>query len=165
MKLRENPDFHGLIEECGYIPVHVTGNMYGENWESLDKITKPFPDAPSLDATQPMLDKGYTVRTMYEEADKFFQNLGLLKMTKEVWEKSILERPNDDRKMVCHPHSYDMCKGKGSTDFRIKYCTEVNRQGLHWAHHEMGHIQYFQQYTNLSFVYRYGANLAFHEVR
>ena len=30
-------------------------------------------------------------------------------------------------------------------------------------HHEMGHIEYYLQYTNLSVIYRGGANPGFHE--
>ena len=31
------------------------------------------------------------------------------------------------------------------------------------AHHEMGHIQYYQQYAHQPLVFRHGANDAFHE--
>ena len=31
------------------------------------------------------------------------------------------------------------------------------------VHHEMGHIEYFMQYTNEHFIFRDGANPGFHE--
>jgi len=46
---------------------------------------------------------------------------------------------------------------------RIKMCTQVDMDNLVTAHHEMGHIEYFMQYTNLHFIYRNGANPGFHE--
>ena len=42
-------------------------------------------------------------------------------------------------------------------------CTQVNMDNLITAHHEMGHIEYFMQYTNLHFIFRNGANPGFHE--
>ena len=37
-------------------------------------------------------------------------------------------------------------------------CTEVNLGYLVTVHHEMGHIQYFIQYSQLPLQYRDGAN-------
>lgn len=41
---------------------------------------------------------------------------------------------------------------------RIKMCTRVDMQDLITVHHEMGHIQYFQQYAHQPAVFRNGAN-------
>lgn len=37
-------------------------------------------------------------------------------------------------------------------------CTEVSMKDLVTAHHEVGHIQYFLQYSNKPKIYRDGAN-------
>lgn len=37
-------------------------------------------------------------------------------------------------------------------------CTRVNMEDLITIHHEMGHIQYFMQYSDQPLVYRDGAN-------
>lgn len=42
--------------------------------------------------------------------------------------------------------------------FRVKQCTEVTMEHFSTAHHEMGHVEYFLLYKNLSVVYRGGAN-------
>merc|ERR1712136_297118 len=48
-------------------------------------------------------------------------------------------------------------------DFRIKMCTVINMGDLITIHHEMGHIQYYQQYEHQPVPFRSGANPGFHE--
>ncbi|CAL8095791.1 unnamed protein product [Orchesella dallaii] len=163
MKLRRIPEYEPLIEKCGYIPAQLTGNMWSQDWSTLDNITKPYPDAVSLDATEAMLKKNYTALRMFQEADKFFTDMGLEPMTESFWNKSMLERPDDGREVVCHASAEDFCLGRGSQDFRIKQCTKVTMDQLVTAHHEMGHIEYFQQYTDKDYIFREGANPGFHE--
>ena len=88
----------------------------------------------------------------------------------------MLEKPTDGREVKCHPSAWDFFNG---SDFRIKQCTNVNMNDFKTVksiniqcfyyfavtaclmckvHHEMGHIQYFIQYKNLSYFYREGAN-------
>lgn len=76
------------------------------------------------------------------------------------WEKSILEKPNDGRELVCHASAWDFYK---KDDVRIKQCTRVNMEDFFTVHHELGHIQYYLQYQHLPSVYREGANPGFHE--
>lgn len=42
-------------------------------------------------------------------------------------------------------------------------CTVVNMEDLITVHHEMGHIQYYQQYKDQPVPFRSGANPGFHE--
>lgn len=37
-------------------------------------------------------------------------------------------------------------------------CTTVNMEDLITIHHEMGHVQYYQQYKDQPAIYRTGAN-------
>jgi peptidyl-dipeptidase A len=76
------------------------------------------------------------------------------------WERSIIEKPNDGRELVCHASAWDFYD---QDDFRIKQCTRVNMDDFHTVHHELGHIQYFMQYKHQPVIYRDGANPGFHE--
>jgi len=96
---------------------------------------------------------------MFKLSEKFFVSLDLYPMTEEFWNNSIIEKPKD-REIVCHASAWDFYDGK---DFRIKMCTRVDMEDLATIHHEMGHIQYFQQYAHLPAVFREGANPGFHE--
>lgn len=110
-----------------------------------------------------MKKKGYTPLKMFQEADKFYKDLGLPAMTEKFWKYSVFEKPSDGRDISCHPTAWDTCSGKGNDDFRIRFCTKVNQYDFYVAHHEMGHVAYFMQYTDLEFPFRQGANPGFHE--
>jgi peptidyl-dipeptidase A len=62
--------------------------------------------------------------------------------------------------MVCHASAWDFFD---KDDYRIKMCTKINMNDLIVVHHEMGHIQYFMQYSNLPIMFRMSANPGFHE--
>lgn len=55
---------------------------------------------------------------MFQESDRFFTSLGLLPMPKEFWDKSMLEKPSDGRKVVCHASAWDFYNRK---DFRLNF--------------------------------------------
>ncbi|PAA90205.1 hypothetical protein BOX15_Mlig017954g1 [Macrostomum lignano] len=149
-----------IFPPTGHIPGHILGHMWGGRWDDLEPFTKPFPNEPQIDVTKVMREKNWTVRQMFEASQDFFASLGLGNMTDTFWEKSVLEKlPGVD--MVCHVSAWDFYTDKG--DFRIKQCTEITGHYLAVTHHEMGHIQYFQQYEKQPVVFRDGANPGFHE--
>uniref|UniRef100_A0A240PNG2 Angiotensin-converting enzyme n=1 Tax=Anopheles epiroticus TaxID=199890 RepID=A0A240PNG2_9DIPT len=97
---------------------------------------------------------------MFEMGDEFFQSLNMTKLPQTFWEKSILEKPDDGRDLICHASAWDFSK---PDDVRIKQCTRVTMDQFFTVHHELGHIQYYLQYQHLPSVYRSGANPGFHE--
>ena len=57
-----------------------------------------------------------------------------------------------------------MTKTNLAQDFRIKMCTrKYNFEDLNVIYHEMGHIQYYMQYSHQPVMFRKGANPGFHE--
>lgn len=160
-KLREhyNTDEQRLIKEDGLLPAHILGNVWAQQWDAIYQITVPFPGKGSVDITPAMKAQNYTPTKMAELTEQFFTSLNLSAMTETFWKKSIFEKPRD-REMICHASAWDFYN---ADDFRIKMCTTVSLDDLKTIHHEMGHIQYFQQYKNQPFVFRNGANSGFHE--
>ncbi|XP_036611538.1 angiotensin-converting enzyme-like [Trichosurus vulpecula] len=144
----------------GPIPAHLLGNMWAQSWTNIIDLVIPFPSSTKMDATMAMKSQRWTPYKMFEEADKFFQSLGLLPVLPEFWLKSMLEKPWDRRDVACQASAWDFYNGK---DFRVKQCTKVDMEDLMTVFHEMGHIQYFMQYKNLPLVLREGANPGFHE--
>ena len=51
-------------------------------------------------------------------SDEFFTSLGLIPMTPEFWNRSILEKPDDGRDLVCHASAWDFYDGKD-----VRYAT------------------------------------------
>ncbi|KAB0790846.1 hypothetical protein PPYR_14878 [Photinus pyralis] len=157
-KLRQR--YGDIVSEKGPIPAHLLGNMWAQSWSNIADFTLPHPSAKRADITSELLNQGYDALKMFKTAEEFFVSLNLKKMTPEFWERSILVKPNDGRELVCHASAWDFFDKK---DFRIKQCTSVNFEDFTTAHHEMGHIQYYLQYSDQPVVYRQGANDGFHE--
>ncbi|XP_040495792.1 angiotensin-converting enzyme-like protein Ace3 [Ursus americanus] len=138
----------------------LNGNMWAQSWVNILDLVLPFPKKPPEDITKIMKSQHWKPSKMFEEADMFFTSLGLLSTPPNFWKKSMMERPTDGREVECHASAWDFYNGK---DFRIKKCTEVTIEDLLSIFHQMGHIQYFLQYKNLSVIFRAGANPAFEE--
>ncbi|XP_072156019.1 angiotensin-converting enzyme isoform X2 [Bemisia tabaci] len=158
-KLREKYG-ENIVPRKRPIPAHLLGNMWAQQWNLIYDLTTPFPGKSSVDVTPQMLHQGYTPRKMFRLAEEFFTSMNLSAMPETFWEYSILEKPKDRNNIVCHASAWDFYDGK---DYRIKQCTTVSADELSTAHHEMGHIEYFQQYRDQPHIYKNGANSGFHE--
>jgi len=154
--------FYGkdIVKNSGPLPAHLLGNMWAQSWSNIADILKPYPNKPSINVTGEMIKQGWTPTKMFQKADDFFQSMGLDPMPEKFWTGSILEKPDDGRELTCHASAWDFYNGE---DFRIKQCTRVNQEDFVTVNHEMGHIQYYLQYKNQSYLYRGGANPGFHE--
>lgn len=155
--IRQYPD--AGINPDGPIPAHLLGNMWAQSWGNIFDIVKPFEEKEYLDVSDRMRKRPMSALDMFKMSEEFFTSLGLKPMTPEFWNRSIIEKPKD-REIICHASAWDFSDGK---DFRIKMCTRINMEDLITVHHEMGHIQYDQQYAHQPAVFRGGANPGFHE--
>ncbi|XP_076440449.1 angiotensin-converting enzyme-like [Babylonia areolata] len=149
-----------VFPSSGHIPAHLLGNMWAQQWHSLQDMLMPYPDKPKVDVTAEMVEQSYTAWTIFEVADSFFTSLGLEPMPEAFWNKSMLEKPKDGRDVVCHASAWDFYNG---IDFRVKQCTETTLEHFSTAHHEMGHIEYYLLYKPQPITFRNGANPGFHE--
>ncbi|CAK1546002.1 unnamed protein product [Leptosia nina] len=149
-----------VVPAKGPIPAHLLGNIWAQTWSGVEKFTKPFPDKPDVDVTDALVKQNYTPLKFFEMSEDFFKSLNLSGMPELFWERSIIEKPNDGRDMVCHASAWDFFDGE---DFRIKQCTTITNAFFKTTHHEMGHIQYYLQYKDQPIIYRAGANPGFHE--
>lgn len=77
----------------------------------------PFPEIQQTDITKQIREQKYTVNRIFQTAESFFTSIGLPKMTKEFWERSMLVKPNDGRVVECHASAADLLD-KEKKDFR-----------------------------------------------
>ncbi len=149
-----------VINIRGKLPASVLSDIWGRFWNNLYKDLVPYPNKPNLDPTEEMIKQYYTVRKMFETGDNFYAAMGLYRVPDTFYNFSMLEKPVD-REVLCHATAWDFSDGK---DFRIRMCTSDNNfDDLNTIHHELGHIQYYQHYKHLPFVFREGANDGFQE--
>ena len=74
----------------------------------------------------PAAQQAWNATHMFRVSEDFFTSLGLLEMPPEFWNKSVIEKPTDEQKMVCHASAWDFynrkdfrcvgaCRGPGAT--------------------------------------------------
>jgi len=151
---------HRDLNANGSIPVHLLGDMWGQDWSSITDIVLTADAYKQSDLNAALRRAGYNVKKMVRLAEEFFTSLGLERMPVDFWRNSVFTRPEDGWLMDCHASAHDFFT---QNDFRVKMCAEVSVTDLQTIHHELGHISYFMQYRNQPALFRNGANAAFHE--
>ncbi|UYV61417.1 hypothetical protein LAZ67_1004774 [Cordylochernes scorpioides] len=137
-----------VVKPDGPIAAHLLGNMWGENWNHLQDITRPFPDKQDVAITPEMVRRSVsedsvqkvTAIQMFKISEDFFTSLGMKRMTPEFWHYSVLEK-QELEPMECYTISWDMC---ADDDFRIWHCTVPMQE-------------------DMPDVFQWGANPGFHE--
>ncbi|CAH0552075.1 unnamed protein product [Brassicogethes aeneus] len=148
---------HGklIIDLKGPIPIHLLGNMWGQDWSSLIDLFTTEKQKINLDER---IKKGHpNERTLVLEGEDFYTSLGFPKLPQQFWKHSIFEKINSTT--VCHGSAADLYYG----DYRMVMCGEVSMDTLHVIHHEMGHIYYFMAFENQDPIFKDGSNSAIHE--
>ena len=59
--------------------------MWGQSWNHISDMLKPYPKKPSIDVTDEMKKQEWTPRIMFDKADEFFQSIGFEPMTDNFW--------------------------------------------------------------------------------
>jgi len=60
LQLKKNPSYAAKFTEEGFgdfLPAHIFGNMWAQEWGELDGTTKPFSNTSSLDVTSALIKK------------------------------------------------------------------------------------------------------------
>ena len=76
---------NAVVDPEGPIPAHLLGNMWGQSWNHISDMLKPYPKKPSIDVTDEMKKQEWTPKIMFEKADEFFQSIGFEPMTDNFW--------------------------------------------------------------------------------
>lgn len=143
----------------GPIPAHLLGNMWAQSWENLAPHVLPASKNKAIDVTGLLKKSNYDSKKMVRTAENFFVSLGMPKLPKSFYEKSMFEKPRD-RDVICHASAWHV---DGRDDVRIKMCIKINEDNFTTIHHELGHIYYYLAYKDLPAIYQGSANDGFHE--
>ena len=113
-----------------------------------------------INLTNILIEKDIDEIEMVKIAESFFISLGFEPLSDTFWERSLFIKPQD-RNVVCHASAWDL--NSDINDLRIKMCIERNAEDFSVIHHELGHIFYYQAYSDLPDIFQSGANDGFHE--
>ena len=152
-----------VVSKAGSMPAHVLGNMWGQSWANIYDLVYT-PDNPkadtNIDLTKILEEKDIGEIEMVEIAENFFLSLGFEPLPKTFWERSLFIKPQDHN-VVCHASAWDL--DSDANDLRVKMCIERNAEDFSTIHHELGHIFYYQAYSQQPSIFQRGANDGFHE--
>jgi peptidyl-dipeptidase A len=147
-----------VVPNSGPIPAHVLGNMWAQQWPNIHDLTDIQAEG-SVDLTRLLKNAKYDAKKMVETGEGFYVSLGLPKLPKSFYERSLFEKPRD-REVVCHASAWDI---DSKDDVRIKMCIKPEEDSFRTIHHELGHIYYYLMYRDQPLLYQAGANDGFHE--
>jgi peptidyl-dipeptidase A len=140
------------------IPAHLLGNMWSQDWANIYDLVAPS-RARGFDLGKVLKAKKTDELQMVRYGEGFFVSLGLTKLPKSFWERSMFRKPRD-REAVCHASAWDV---DYVDDLRIKMCIKINAEDFTVVHHELGHNYYQYYYRHLPALFRDSANDGFHE--
>jgi peptidyl-dipeptidase A len=138
-----------------YLPAHWLPNRWGQDWSAMV-------DVEGLDIDAALKDKD--PEWIVKEGEDFFVSIGFDPLPKSFYEKSSMyPAPKDaDYKKNNHASAWHM---NLENDLRCLMSIEPTADYYETIHHELGHIYYYQAYSNpnVPLLLRGGANRGYHE--
>lgn len=138
-----------------YLPAHWLPNRWGQNWDALVEVK-----GANLDSAL----KNLPPKEIVAQGENFYRSLGFNPLPATFWNKSSLYPypPDSSVKKNTHASAWHI---NLDDDVRSLMSVESNAEWWQTAHHELGHIFYYQAYSNKDVprVLRNGANRGYHE--
>jgi peptidyl-dipeptidase A len=148
-----------VVPANGPIPIHLLGNLWGQEWNNIYPLLEPPKSAQSFDLTKILVDRKTDPKGMVKYGEGFFTSLGFAPLPETFWERSLFTKPAD-RDVVCHASAWDV---DSKEDLRIKMCIQITEEDFRVIHHELGHNFYQRAYDKQPPLFEDSANDGFHE--
>jgi len=138
-----------------YLPAHWLPNRWGQDWSALVNVE-------GLDIDAALKDK--EPEWIVKEGEKFYVSIGFNPLPASFYEKSSMYPLPADAKYKKNNHASAWHMDL-ENDLRCLMSVEANADYYETIHHELGHIYYYQAYTNPNVppLLRGGANRGYHE--
>lgn len=137
------------------LPAHWLPNRWGQDWSALVHVD-------GVDVDTAVKDK--SPEWIVKSGEDMYVSIGFDPLPQSFWDKSSLYTvdPTAGFKKNTHASAWHMDLDK---DVRSLMSVEPNAEWYETAHHELGHIYYYQSYSRpeVPVLLREGANRAFHE--
>ncbi|XP_050690333.1 angiotensin-converting enzyme-like [Eriocheir sinensis] len=167
-----------LVRRDHPIPVHLSGDLWGQDWTFLLDLLLPLPPSfgpapprPAAPAPSPPRpdDNNLLAVDIVKKAQRVFEGLGFPPLPPSVLTHAWLGG-GGGREGGCHPSALDMFT---PGDYRLVVCggrsggvgggSDRGGTAVQEALHELGHVHYFHAYRHLPPVFRDAPNSALHE--
>lgn len=138
-----------------YLPAHWLPNRWGQDWSALVSV-----EGLDIDGVLAGKDPEWIVK----EGENFYKSIGFDALPSSFYKKSSMYPlpANAGYKKNNHASAWHMDL---ENDLRCLMSVESNADYYETIHHELGHIYYYQAYTNPNVppLLRGGANRGYHE--
>lgn len=138
-----------------YLPAQWLPNRWGQEWTALVKV-----EGMDIDSQL----KSHNPEWIVKKGEQFYQSLGFGLLPPSFWEKSSLYpvQPDAGYSKNNHASAWHMDLDE---DVRSLMSVETNTEWWSTVLHELGHIYYYQTYSNpdVPVILRSGANRGYHE--
>ncbi|MGA9115819.1 MAG: M2 family metallopeptidase [Bacteroidota bacterium] len=135
------------------LPAHWLPNRWGQNWPGLVRTV-------DLDG----LFRDRSPEWITEQAERFYVSLGFPGLPESFWKRSDLYPAvaGSGRRKNNHASAWHMDL---QSDCRSLMSVVPNAEWFGTAHHELGHIYYYMEYSvpDVPLILREGANRSYHE--
>jgi peptidyl-dipeptidase A len=148
-----------VVPANGPIPIHLLGNLWGQEWNNIYPLLDAPKSAESYDLTKILVGRKTDPKGMVKYGEGFFTSLGFPPLPETFWERSLFTKPAD-RDVVCHASAWDV---DNKDDLRIKMCIQITEEDFRVIHHELGHNFYQRAYNTQPPLFDDSANDGFHE--
>ncbi|HEX5819152.1 MAG TPA: M2 family metallopeptidase [Gemmatimonadales bacterium] len=148
-----------VVPPTGPIPAHVLGNPWAQQWSDIYTLVAPPGNARGIELSERLRARQVDARGMVRFGEQFFTSLGFKTLPATFWERSLFVKPAD-REVVCHASAWNI---DTVDDVRLKMCIQVRDEDFRVVHHELGHTFYQLAYNQQPYLFKGGANDAFHE--
>lgn len=146
---------YGVEEVPDLIPAHWIPNRWSQDWNAMITV-----EGLDLDGVLRAKDPEWFTK----QGERFYISLGFPPLPESFWTKSdMFPLPEGtDYKKNNHASAWHMDL---QSDIRCLMSIVPNAEWYETAHHELGHIYYYVEYTNPDVppLLRGGANRAYHE--
>lgn len=138
-----------------YLPAHWLPNRWGQDWSALVNVE-------GLDIDSALKNKN--PEWIVKEGEDFFVSIGFDPLPKSFYEKSSMYPVPDNAEFKKNNHASAWHMNL-ENDLRCLMSVESTAEYYETIHHELGHIYYYQAYTNPEIppLLRGGANRGYHE--
>jgi peptidyl-dipeptidase A len=159
VRLKLGEKYGEIVPASGPIPVHLTGNLWAQDWSNIYSLVAPGSADPGFDLTGILASRKTSPIEMVKYGEGFFTSLGLAPLPPTFYERSLFVKPRD-RDVVCHASAWSIDL---AGDVRIKMCIDPTAEDFTTIHHELGHNFYQLAYKHQPVLFRDSANDGFHE--
>ncbi len=138
-----------------YIPADWLPNRWGQDWSAMVNV-----EGLDIDSILKTHDAEWIVK----QGEEYYKSIGFGPLPSSFWQKSSLYPLLPDEKYSKNNHASAWHMDL-DTDVRSLMSVETNTEWWSTVLHELGHIYYYQSYSNpdVPLILRSGANRGYHE--